>query len=53
MIYMVEHPEEVKAMADKSRQMAVEVFEVTEVNRVLLEYMNLGVHVPVSVQTFA
>jgi len=53
MIYMVEHPEEVKAMADKSRQMAVDIFEVTEVNKVLLEYMNLGVHVPVSVQTLA
>ena len=53
MMYMIEHPDEVKSMADRSRQMAVDVFEVTEVNKILLEYMNLGVHVPVSVQTFA
>jgi glycosyltransferase involved in cell wall biosynthesis len=53
MIYMIEHPEEVKAMAQKSRQMAVDTFEVTGVNKILLEYMNLGAHVPVSVQTFA
>ena len=53
MIYLIEHPDEVKAMGNKSRQMAVDIFEVTEVNKVLLEYMNMGLHVPVSVQTFA
>ncbi|GET34202.1 glycosyl transferase [Prolixibacter bellariivorans] len=53
MIYLIEHPDEVKTMGEKSRQMAVDVFEVTEVNKVLLEYMDLELHVPVSVQTFA
>lgn len=42
MLWMIEHPEEVKIMGIESRKYAEERFDVEKVNRVILEAMEIG-----------
>ena len=41
MIYMIEHPELISKMADRSYEICAEKYEVGRVNQTMLEYMNI------------